>query len=145
MKERLKELRKALGLSQQEFSERINVAQSTYAQFETGRRELRDIHISQICSTFSASEKWLRTGEGEMFIKEADSLVDQLCRKYGFDSISRALLEVFLEMPDDQRKIIMDIAKRLADHAKQQNTPDTPAVPGRFAAAEIKKPPTRNA
>ena len=59
MKERLKELRKALGLSQQEFSERINVAQSTYAHFETGRRELRDIHISQICTTFNVREELL--------------------------------------------------------------------------------------
>ena len=67
VKERLKELRKALGLSQQEFSERINVAQSTYAHFETGRRELRDIHISQICTTFNVREEWLRDGTGEMF------------------------------------------------------------------------------
>lgn len=129
MNQRLKELRKTLGLSQQEFSERINVAQSTYAQ---------------ICNTFSVSEKWIRTGEGEMLVKESDSLVDQLCYKYGFDSISRTLLEVFLELPDEQRKTIMDIARRLTDHANQQEAEEEKeetGFPGRLAAADIKKPP----
>ena len=107
-KERLKALRSALNLSQQEFSERINVAQSTYAHFETGRRELRDIHISQICQAFNVSERWLRTGEGNMFEESSDSLISQLCEKYKLDDMARVLLETFISMPQNERDKIME-------------------------------------
>ena len=114
-KERLKALRSALNLSQQEFSERINVAQSTYAHFETGRRELRDIHISQICQAFNVSEHWLRTGEGNMFEESSDSLISQLCEKYKLDDMARVLLETFISMPQDERDVVMNFARRVAE------------------------------
>ena len=127
MKERLRELRNALNLSQQEFSERINVAQSTYAQFETGRRELRDIHISQICQAFNVSERWLRTGEGNMFEESSDSLISQLCEKYQLDDMAHVLLETFVSMPQNERDAVMSFARRVADATKrdadEQNSP----------------------
>lgn len=118
-KERLKELRNALNLSQQEFSERINVAQSTYAHFETGRREIRDIHISRICSEFHVSEHWFRTGEGKMFEESSDSLISQLCEKYKLDSMARVLLETFVSMPQAERDAVMSFAQRVVDAANR--------------------------
>lgn len=67
MNKRLKQLRSVLGFNQRDFSERINVGASTLAMFETGQRELKDIHIAAICREFNVNENWLRTGEGEMF------------------------------------------------------------------------------
>lgn len=69
MGERIKELRKALNLTQQEFSDRIGVKRNTIAQYETGRNDPIDAVISLICREFNVSETWLRTGEGEMLIK----------------------------------------------------------------------------
>ena len=134
-KERLRELRNALNLSQQEFSERINVAQSTYAQFETGRRELRDIHISQICQAFNVSERWLRTGEGNMFEESSDSLISQLCEKYKLDDMARVLLETFISMPQNERDAVMNFARRVADatnrNAAEQQQPGILRTSGR--------------
>ena len=67
IKDRIKELRKAKGLTQFEFADKLKVSRSNIASYETGKNELSSAVISLICRTFSVSETWLRTGEGEMF------------------------------------------------------------------------------
>ena len=67
IKDRIKELRKAKGLTQLEFADKLKVSRSNIASYETGKNELSSAAISLICRTFSVSETWLRTGEGEMF------------------------------------------------------------------------------
>lgn len=67
MKERLKELRNALNLTQQEFADRIGIQRGTYAKYEVGRNEPIDAVIRLMCQTFNVNETWLRTGEGKMF------------------------------------------------------------------------------
>ena len=68
MNKRLKILRTELDLSQAEFSNKLSIAQSTYAVLESGKSALRDRHIKLICSTFNVSEEWLREGKGDMFV-----------------------------------------------------------------------------
>lgn len=68
MKDRLKELRKALNLTQQKFADKLGVKQNTIAQYEMGRNDPSDAVIISICREFNVSEDWLRNGEGEMFI-----------------------------------------------------------------------------
>ena len=68
MKDRLKELRKALNLTQQKFADKLGVKQNTIAQYEMGRNDPSDAVIISICREFNVSEAWLRNGEGEMFI-----------------------------------------------------------------------------
>ena len=48
MGERIKELRKALGLTQQEFADRIKVKRNTVATYEMGRTTPSDAAISLI-------------------------------------------------------------------------------------------------
>ena len=68
MGERIKKLRKFLGLTQQEFAERIGVKRNTIATYEMGRNDPIDAVVTLICREFGVSEDWLRTGEGEMII-----------------------------------------------------------------------------
>lgn len=68
MKDRLKEIRKALHLTQQKFADKLGVKQNTIAQYEMGRNEPSDAVIISICREFNVSENWLRNGEGEMFV-----------------------------------------------------------------------------
>lgn len=67
MKERLKQLRKTLDITQQEFANRIGIKRNSYANYETGRNTPIDAIILSICREFNVNEEWLRTGEGEMF------------------------------------------------------------------------------
>lgn len=70
-KDRLKALRKAKGLTQKEFADALRVSRSNIASYETGKNELSGAVISLICKTFSVSEVWLRTGNGNMFSENA--------------------------------------------------------------------------
>lgn len=65
--ERIKELRKAVGKTQQTFADALGVKRSTVATYEAGLQEASDRTISDICRVYNVSEAWLRTGEGEMF------------------------------------------------------------------------------
>lgn len=69
MNERLKKLRKALDLTQQAFADKIGMKQNTIAQYEMGRTVPSDAIIFSICREFNVNEDWLRTGEGDMFLK----------------------------------------------------------------------------
>lgn len=68
MHNRIKTLRKELGLTQKEFGERIGVKSNTIGTYEIGRNKPIDAVVSLICREFNVREAWLRTGEGEMFV-----------------------------------------------------------------------------
>lgn len=68
MKDRIKTLRKNLGLTQEKFADRLSMKRNTIANYEIGRNEPIDAVISLMCREFHVSERWLRTGEGEMFV-----------------------------------------------------------------------------
>ncbi|WP_278729849.1 helix-turn-helix transcriptional regulator [Anaerotruncus colihominis] len=65
----MKQIRRLLDLTQQEFADRIKVKRNTVATYELGRSEPSDAAISLICKEFNVNERWLRTGEGEMFLQ----------------------------------------------------------------------------
>ena len=67
MKDRLKELRKELGLTQEKFAKRLRMKRNSIANYEIGRNEPIDAVIALICREFNVNETWLRTGEGEKF------------------------------------------------------------------------------
>ena len=74
---RIKELRKALKMTQVNFSQVIALSSGYLAGIETEKRKVNDRLIKLICSSFRVNEKWLLSGEGDMF-KEGD---DEQCIK----------------------------------------------------------------
>lgn len=73
MNERIKELRKELGLSQESFGERLKITKASVSRIESGINNPSDQTIKLICSEFHVNENWLRTGDGgieNMFKKE---------------------------------------------------------------------------
>lgn len=73
MNKRIKQLRKHLGLNQTDFASRIGVSQTAVAAWELGTRNPMDAIIQSICREFNVSERWLRDGEGEMFLPQDDA------------------------------------------------------------------------
>lgn len=65
--ERIKLLRKELNMTQQKFAEGIHIKRSTIATYESNRNEPIDAVVSLICMQYNVNERWLRTGDGEMF------------------------------------------------------------------------------
>ncbi len=67
--ERLKYLRKTLGLSQEEFGKRIGKSLRTIQYWEAGTVHVPDTALKLISQVFSVSYNWLKTGQGEMWEK----------------------------------------------------------------------------
>lgn len=85
MKERLKELRKSLNLTQQKFANKIGMKQNTIAQYEMGRTIPSNAIIFSICREFNVNETWLKTGEGNMFNNSTSSdlpLNSDICERF---------------------------------------------------------------
>jgi transcriptional regulator with XRE-family HTH domain len=72
--ERLKEIRTSLNISQREFSKRIFISQSLYADIEIGNVECKERFIRLISSQFNVNLDWIKTGEGEMFASSPPDL-----------------------------------------------------------------------
>lgn len=105
MELRIKALRKALGLTQQEFADKIGSVQNTITGYETGRRTPSNQVIALICEKFNVNEKWLRTGEGEMFVQHSRD--EEIARFFG---------EVLKDERDDfRRRLIHALSKLTAD------------------------------
>lgn len=68
MNNRIKEVRKANNLTQDEYAEKLRISKNYVCLLETGKKAPGDRLISDICREFNVSEDWLRHGEGEMFV-----------------------------------------------------------------------------
>lgn len=66
MKERLKELRKNLHLTQRELAEKIGVSLTQISDWERGRFALSSARIAQICAALNVRREWFETGEGDV-------------------------------------------------------------------------------
>ena len=71
MKDRIRLLRHTLGLTQQKFADKLGIKGNAISQYESGRNAPIDAVISLICREFNVSERWLRTGEGEMTVQRS--------------------------------------------------------------------------
>ncbi|MDR2480629.1 MAG: helix-turn-helix domain-containing protein [Treponema sp.] len=66
---RIRHLRKSLNMSQVEFAKAIFISNGYIAELECEHRRVNDRIVHLISLTFGVNEKWLKTGEGEMFYK----------------------------------------------------------------------------
>ena len=83
MRDRIKALRKKLGLKQGDFAKQIGLTQTSLSMLEVGKNAITEKNVKLICVTFNVNEQWLRTGEGQMFIsspynKEIGEIMESL-------------------------------------------------------------------
>lgn len=108
MKERLKVLRKALGLSGEKIVEPLGMKRSAVSNIENGRSNLAKQSIIAICSICNVNEKWLRTGEGEIFDETTTSVPDDLTKQFNLRDIDIRIVESFLNLSPENRAVIKD-------------------------------------
>lgn len=80
--ERLRELRRALGLSQAQFARGISISNGYIAGLELGNRKLGERIVKLVCAVYGVSERWLKEGEGAMFPKDPDARMRLLASYY---------------------------------------------------------------
>ena len=101
--ERIKRVRKALDLTQQEFADRIGMKRNSIAQIEAGRNT-SDQTVVSICREFNVNETWLRTGKGDIFVKIPNTAIKKLSEEFYLDSFDETLVEEYLRLSPNQRK-----------------------------------------
>ena len=109
MKERLKKLRKMLGLTQREFGERIGVKPNTIATYEIGRNEPIDAVVSLICREFNVNEVWLRTGKEPMFAEiSEDEELTQIFSAIAVsdDALIKRIIRAYWKLSDNEKEIV---------------------------------------
>ena len=117
--ERIKELRKALGLTQTKFGDRIGLKQNSVALIETGR-PTSDQTIFAICREFRVNEDWLRTGTGEMFVPSPASIVDELAEEYHLCPEAQAMVEKFITLDPAAQLAVFDYMCAVVDEIREQ-------------------------
>lgn len=128
--ERIKEIRKFVGKTQQTFADAIGLKRNTIANYEIGQIQPSDRTIADICREFNVSEVWLRTGEGEMFVDlgEDTELTQVLAEiQVSDDDTIKDVLVAYWELEEKEkaaiRKLIDGIVRRQKERAERLNHP----------------------
>lgn len=116
--ERIRAVRKKVGLTIVEFGDRLGVSNSAISMIENGKNNASNQTITQICQTFGINEHWLRTGEGEMMApqgreKEIMAFIGDILK--GEPDFQRALVHVLARMTPDQWEMMEAKARELLE------------------------------
>jgi len=77
IKDRVKEVRTTIGITQVKFAKRIAVAASYISEVEGGVREINERAIRLIIAEFNVNENWLRNGQGAMFNEDMSATLSE--------------------------------------------------------------------
>lgn len=125
MKNRLKQIRKELGLTQQEFADKLKITRSNIAGYETGSRNPSEAVIALICSIFNVNEDWLRSGNGDPFIKqERSNTLEVLKYEYELDDFQFEMIKQILNLSTPQKNAIVDYLFSLVPAAEKLKLQD---------------------
>ena len=126
MKNRFKELRKAIGFTQEELAEKIGLSRSYINLIEMGKKIPAERTIKDISRTFNINEKWLFEGEGEMFLPELDEeavFVSQLLSDDDnplYDLI-KDVMKAYCELGPKEQEVLRMFALKLKDKQKKES------------------------
>jgi transcriptional regulator with XRE-family HTH domain len=102
MKDRLKELRRSLKLTQGEFGEKIGMTDASVSHMELGRTAMSKQNVRLISLVFGVREEWLEHGVGDM-MNEAAILTDR----------EKRLLELFRRLSPLAQRMLIEYAEKL--------------------------------
>lgn len=103
MHKRIKELRNTLGLTQQQFGEKLGVSRDVISNIEGNRAKIRPTFLKHLCSFYHVNEQWLIDGTGSIFyetppvnikLEEAIRLFEQLSpdfQEYALEQLQQLL------------------------------------------------------
>lgn len=128
MNQRIKEIRSALGLTQQEFADKIGTSRGNIACYETGKNTPSSSAISLICEKCNVNETWLRTGKGGMFneLPEEDEVAAYVSELLEDDEgnplydIIKEIMHTYSELTPKSQEVIRDFSAQLLKNLKEK-------------------------
>lgn len=126
MNERIKELRKELKLTQQEFADELKISRGNIGAYEVGKNAPSDAVVSLICKTFNVNEEWLRVGVGDMFLElpeedEEAAYVSELLEDLDNDLfiLIKEVMHTYHDLSPKSKEVIRDFSARLRENIKK--------------------------
>ena len=125
MKNRILKIRKDNKLTQDAFAERLNLSKNFVWMLEKGERIASDRTIADICREFSVNERWIRTGEGEMYKEiedEVAEVVSELLEESNpFYDLIIGIMETYKGLDSKSQELLKNSAQRLLDNLKKRD------------------------
>lgn len=120
--ERVKEIRKALGLTLEKFGEKVGVTKQTVSRIENGVNNLTEQMTKSICREFSVDYIWLTTGEGEMFVESDDDIMESIDRiMMGENEFHKNLFKTFARLDEDELIALERIIDKFIEVKKEKD------------------------
>ena len=125
--DRVKVLREKLGLIQTAFGAKINMQGAAISRIEKGDRGVTDRVIADICRVYGVNERWLRHGEGEMFVRSEDAALTEFLAQHNItDELDRWIITEFAALDDDSRLAIRKYIRALANRVREEQGLEIP-------------------
>ena len=134
MNERIKEVRKSLGLTLEKFGKALGVTKQTMSRIENGVNNVTGQMFLSVCRVYNVNEDWLRNGTGEMFNKPSDEFgyyAEFLLEQDDMDSGLRLLIidmiKAYVDLDDISKEVFMRYVNNLKDNiiARQSQKKET--------------------
>lgn len=118
--ERIKQLRKALNLTQAEFGQRLGTVANMVSMWEKGMRIPNERQIILISSVYNIRREWLENGTGEMqeHPAENDELAQYLAGMMYDEapSVLKSFLTILARTTPEEREVLAKIMSETISH-----------------------------
>lgn len=123
--ERIREVRKALGLTLEKFGEKMGMKKNSVSQLENGKNSVTEQVVKAICREYNVDYMWLTTGDGEMFIDTDDDFIERIDRiMAGEDEARKSLFKFMLELSDEDIAALDRLMKKAIEFTQNNKEKD---------------------
>lgn len=118
MNERIRQIRKALDKTQQEFADSLDTSRNNVAGWETGTRVPSATALALICTRHNVNKEFLIEGKGEMFLER--NMENELMAWAGRvlaekdDSFKKRFIKMLMSLDEDEWEILAKKSMMLA-------------------------------
>lgn len=128
MNERVRELRKELGLTLEKFGDRLGVTKVAISLIEKGKNNVTDQMVKLICREFDVNEEWLRYGTGPKY-KETDDefaecVEDLLTEDNPLYDIIKSIMVTYKKLDDDSKTVLDTFIRSFLDNLRNEKNHD---------------------
>ena len=123
MNERIKAVRLALGISQEEFGKRLGVTRGAITNIELNKVEPKPLFVDLICREFNVNEDWIKNGAEPMFLQRSRN--EELSAFFGDllngePDFKHRLISVMSRLSVDQWQMLADMANMLVEEMQKE-------------------------
>ena len=120
---RIVAVRKAVGMTQAEFSVTLGTSRVNLSNIEIGRTTPTEMFIKMLCTKYKVDEIWLRTGVGEMF--STGSRDEQVAAFFmgalsGDDKFKKVFVSALAALDETAWEKLRDFAEKLYEEYKSE-------------------------